>query len=262
MTKYQHFADNIISLLRQDDFVIGLAAGGSWITNELDDYSDIDLVLVTQDKIGGDYEKMLAYAHQFGKLLNAFTGEHVGEPRLLICLYDDPLLHVDIKFVTLQEFGQRVETPVLLLDKEGQLQRVLDQTISQYPYPDYQWIEDRFWTWIHYTLLKAARGEYFEALESLGYMRNVVLGPLLHIKNGNLPRRLRRVEMHLPADDLEALKGTLAANNKASILDALRNMVTIYLQLRNTDIIHRHEAAASVMAYFDTLTPGAGNSPD
>ena len=34
-------------------------------------------------------------------LLAAFTGEHVGEPRLLICLYRSPLLHVDLKYVSL-----------------------------------------------------------------------------------------------------------------------------------------------------------------
>lgn len=233
--------------------MIGLAAGGSWITNELDDYSDVDLVLVTQHKIGGDKASMMAYAEKFGLLLNAFTGEHVGEPRLLICLYDHPLLHVDIKFVTLEEFEHRVETPVLLLDKEGQLQQVLDNTISTYPYPDLQWIEDRFWIWIHYTLLKAGRGEYFEALESIGFMRNIVIGPLLHIKNGNLPRRLRRVEMHLPATDVDALKGTLAQYNKASIMDALRQMINMYLTLRSNDIVHQQASEARVMAYFDEL---------
>jgi hypothetical protein len=31
-------------------------------------------------------------------LLVGFTGEHVGEPRVLICLYGPPVLHVDLKF--------------------------------------------------------------------------------------------------------------------------------------------------------------------
>jgi hypothetical protein len=34
---------------------------------------------------------------------SAFSGEHVGEPRALICLYGPPLLPVDLKFVSLSD---------------------------------------------------------------------------------------------------------------------------------------------------------------
>ncbi|NRS94850.1 hypothetical protein DFH40_002566 [Clostridium beijerinckii] len=40
-------------------------------------------------------------AESLGTLLSAFTGEHVGEPRLLICLCEPELLHVDLKFVSI-----------------------------------------------------------------------------------------------------------------------------------------------------------------
>lgn len=43
----------------------------------------------------------MAFAGTLGHLLHAFTGEHVGEPRLLICLFGPQLLHVDLKFITL-----------------------------------------------------------------------------------------------------------------------------------------------------------------
>ena len=91
------FAERVVKIIRNDTNVLGLAVAGSWITNEIDEFSDLDLVLVTSEAVSPDKEKMLAYAKTFGKLLTGFTGEHVGEPRLLICLYDDPLLHVDIK---------------------------------------------------------------------------------------------------------------------------------------------------------------------
>ena len=42
----------------------------------------------------------MAFAGTLGHLLHAFTGEHVGEPRLLICLFGPELLHVDLKFIT------------------------------------------------------------------------------------------------------------------------------------------------------------------
>ncbi|PUV21792.1 hypothetical protein DCO56_26060 [Sphingobacterium athyrii] len=116
---------------------------------------------------------------------------------MLICLYDSPLLHVDIKFITLEEFCVRIEDPIILLDIDNILQKVRDTTKAQFPVPDFQWIEDRFWTWMHYGLTKIGRGEYVEALDFMAYLRMAVFGPLLHIKNNNLPRGVRKVETTL-----------------------------------------------------------------
>ena len=88
-----------------------MAAAGSLITGEFDEFSDLDLIVVTKQKITDNQANRLAYAEKFGDLLNSFTGEHVGEPGVLICLYDDLLLPVDLKFVTLEEFKIRIETP-------------------------------------------------------------------------------------------------------------------------------------------------------
>ncbi len=57
----QDFAYRVAELVKKDDAVIGLAAGGSWITNEIDEYSDLDLILITKIKIAGDKEKMMDY---------------------------------------------------------------------------------------------------------------------------------------------------------------------------------------------------------
>ncbi len=229
----QHsFATRVVSVLKNDQSVLGLAVAGSWLSNEIDEWSDLDLIIVTRHSINANKAQMVAYAERFGHLLSAFTGEHVGEPRLLICLYNDPLLHVDIRFVTLDEFKDRVENPVVLLDTNQQLQDVIQATRPNFQMPDYQCIEDRFWTWIHYALLKVGRGEYMEALDFLAYLRMVVLGPLLHIKNNNLPRGVRKVETQLSAPDFKALQNTLASNQKASLLTALQNSVTLYRSLR------------------------------
>jgi hypothetical protein len=253
----KQFADKVTSIVKHDHSVIGLAVAGSWLTNEIDEFSDLDLILVTKEKIIGSRELMLHYANQFGILLTAFTGEHVGEPRLLICLYDDPLLHVDIKFVTIEEFRARIETPVILSDTDGQLQQVIDQTTATFPYPDYQWIEDRFWVWIHYALLKIGRGEYFEAVDFFGFLRMVVLGPLLHIKNGNLPRGVRKVESQLPDNDLTALKLTMAEHNKLSLLSAIENAVMLYRKLREDlfgkNIVLHKAAEEKVLLFLEQI---------
>ena len=165
----KEFAKNAVEVLKNDDSVIGITAGGSWLTDELDEYSDLDLILVTKDKVAGNKEKMISYAGKMGNLLNAFTGEHVGDPRVLICLYDNPLLHVDIKFLTPEEFHKRVEDPFILHDTEDQLKNIIEKTEAKFPTPGFQWMEDRFWTWVHYDLVKIGRGEYFEAHDGFAF---------------------------------------------------------------------------------------------
>lgn len=256
----QIFAQQATEILKNDASVIGLAVGGSWLSNEIDEFSDLDLILVTKEKVSADQSEMRRYANRLGDLISAFTGEHVGEPRVLICLYDSPLLHVDLKFLTLDEFARRVENPTLLIDKDQQLQKILDETEAKFPYPDYQWIEDRFWTWIHYALLKIGRGEYLEALDFSGFLRMVVFGPLLHIKNNNLPRGVRKVETQLPLEDFNLLKSTIAEYNKTSLIASLENAVEVYKKLRSElytdDIKQNNKAESAVMQYLVKIKNG------
>ena len=254
----QDFAERVKKILAIDDSVMGLAVGGSWITNEIDEFSDIDLVVVTKQKITGDQTKMLDHAKTFGDLLSAFTGEHVGEPRLLICLYDNPLLHVDIKFVTLDEFKIRVETPVILLDKDDQLKKALAESNAKFPIPDFQWFEDHFWIWVHYGAVKIMRGEYFEAYDFFGALRMMVLGPLMHMKNGRLPRGVRKAETSFTTDDLNDLKLTLPSYDKQSLTKCLKNSVALYRKVRtqlfDDSIILQTNAENSVMKYLDEVS--------
>ena len=228
----KEFAGKVIDIVKNDSNIIGLAVAGSWITNELDEYSDLDLILITKKKISGDKEKMMLYAKSFGDFISGFTRENVGEPRVLICLYYNPLLHVDIKFLTLPEFQTRIENPILLFERNNELTEIISHTKAEWPQPDVQWIEDRFWTWVHYACLKIGRGELLEAFDFLSFLRITVLSPLLQVKNNKQVRGLRRVETQLSLSDLENLKITIAQYNKASIIKALDNTISIYKTLR------------------------------
>lgn len=229
----QQFAEKASQILEPDDNVIGLGIIGSWRSAEMDEFSDLDLILVTRNKVSEQKQDMLRYAGRIGKLLSGFTGDHVGEPRLLICMYDDPLLHVDIKFLTLDEFRTEMKIPFLLLDKEQLLQKVLkDVPAPTAPAVDFQWMEDRFWTWIHYVLQKIGRGEYLEALDTFSALRSIILGPLLQLKNKQLPRGVRKIEKQLPKPELEKLLSTIPLYDKQSLLESLRNVVMLYRELR------------------------------
>jgi len=231
---FQTFITNAITQLQQDPEAVGLAAGGSWISGELDAYSDLDLVLVTTQKIAPNLAQMREYAATLGSMIGSFRGDHVGEPRLLITLYEPPLLHVDIKFLTPDEFHQRVENPVILWERDQVLTTIIQQSTAQYPPVDFQWIEDRFWIWVHYAALKIGRGEYFEAADFLAFVRNVVLGPMLHLKNSGLPRGVRRAETTFGAADLDLLRKTVATPDREPLLNSLWEVVHLYETLLDT----------------------------
>src|SRR5438309_1634578 len=96
------FLTNAIDLLAADTRVVGVAAAGSYADDTLDVFSDLDLIIAVEPlHHAAVLEDRQRIAAALGELLVAFTGEHVAEPRLLICLYASPLLHVDLKFVAL-----------------------------------------------------------------------------------------------------------------------------------------------------------------
>jgi hypothetical protein len=85
----------------------------------------------------------------------------------------------------------------------------------------------------------------------------MVLGPLLHIKNNNLPRGVRKVETHLNEEDLAALKQTIPSHERQSLLNCLRNSVSLYRRLRSnlfTDEVKlQFKTEEKVMYYFDEI---------
>ena len=143
--------------------------------------------------------------------------------------------------------------PVILLDHSDLIRTKLERTAPTAPSPDFQWIEDRFWTWIHYGLLKIGRGEYFEALDFMGFLRQVVFGPLLLYRNHALPRGMRKVETLLESSDLEILSETLSLNDQKSLLAATKNAIEHYKKLREElfkDKVSPNLAEEPVIRYF------------
>jgi hypothetical protein len=215
-----------------DSRIVAVAAGGSYGSDAMDEFSDLDLVVVVEP---AEQAAVLAdrqgIADSLGSLLAAFTGEHVGEPRLLICLYGAPLLHVDLKFVALSEMAKRVEEPAVLWERDGRLTAVLRCGHAEYPAPDPQWVEDRFWVWIHYAAGKIGRGELFEAIDCLAFIRSSALGPLGLRRSGARPAGVRKIEGAAPVL-AEQLRRTVPAYDARDCVRALRASADVYRQLR------------------------------
>jgi|GEM_PF-84455 len=248
------FLKEALPRLQADERIVAVAAGGSFLTGGMDEYSDLDLVIAVSPAAVSQimYERQ-QIASTLGTLVAAFTGEHVGEPRLLICLYGPPLLHVDLKFISLADAGHRVEDPIILWERDGQLTAILRRSAATYPTPDLQWIEDRFWVWVHYIAAKIGRGELFDAHDSLAVLRTLALGPLALLTQGARPSGVRKVETHAQPH-LEDLIRTTAVYDRLACVAALRAAATLYRKLRAliaaTSFSPRPEAEAAAMDYL------------
>jgi hypothetical protein len=227
--------DRIVAALRRDDRLEAVLASGSLVNGGFDDHSDLDLVvLVRPDVYVATMSKRRAIAESIGGLLAAFTGEHVGEPRLLICLYGPPLVHVDLKFVMLEDMRSLVERPRLLWAREApKVQECLEVADVAWPNRSPQWFEDRAWVWLHYCAAKLLRGELYEAIGMLAFFREQILGPMFHREAGRPQRGVRRIEQDAHAT--AALTETVPALDRAAALLALKRSIGLYIELRQVE---------------------------
>ncbi|WP_141505343.1 nucleotidyltransferase domain-containing protein [Paenibacillus luteus] len=252
---HEQFIHQAKEKLSQDRRVRGLLAGGSMMTNTMDEYSDLDLIIVYDSAYQGQImSERLAIAEGLGTLLSGFTGEHVGEPRVVICLYGPDPLHVDLKFVTLEELNVRIENPLILWEQDQVISHIFEKTFPSHPYPDAQWIEDRFWVWVHYGATKLGRGEWFELIDHITYIRSAVLGPLVLIQNGQLPRGVRKLEKYA-INELEDLKKTIPAHSFESCYHALKSAISLYRRLRQASdaLLLKEEAEHVSVAYLEEV---------
>ena len=253
------FIAHTLPKLEEDPRLLGCAVGGSWITSELDEHSDLDLVIVAADEhfdaVNEDLDNL---SLGLGTRLAGFRGDHVGVPNMLICLYEDPLLHVDLKVVSLSKFAERIENPDVLWERDGLLTKVIEENKPKIPHVDMQWVEDRFWTWVHYGAARVARGEIFEAIDTLAYLRSQVLGPMISAKHHRLPRGVRRLEKYCP-EDAKLLESTVAPHDAKKCAEALRNAARIYVELREnldkyTDLHINRRAEMVAMKFLHTVS--------
>ncbi|MFI3276465.1 oxalate:formate antiporter [Vibrio sp.] len=235
----------MIDVLSQDPRICGIAASGSFGSDSMDKYSDLDLVIAINP---ADYESVMQERFntldKIGGKVAAFTGEHVGEPRLIVSIFGPEPVHVDFKFVSLPDAAIRVDNNHVLWERDSILTDVFSTAEPSYPQPDPQWIEDRFWIWTHYAVTKIARGEYFETIEFLSFLRQNVLSPLALKQAGLTPSGVRKIESRLP-EFAQALTQTVSMPERDALIPALKQAVKLYLELRGNEQITLDEKAQS-----------------
>jgi len=254
------FLGDVLPRIRRDPRVAAVAMAGSIAEGHSDIYSDVDLVVVVDDEAFEEVmAERLALIASWAELVVGFTGEHVGEPRLIITLVGPPLLHVDFKFVRVADFAERADDPQILWARDGSAVAAVTRR-SESASLDLQWIEDRFWVWVHYGATKLGRGELYEFLGFLGYLREAVLGPLAAHRVGAPPRGVRRLESIAPAEARE-LRATVCGYDSEDAGRALLSGVELYRRWRDdadVPIVRRHDAERLAVEYLRAVVDQAG----
>lgn len=242
--------ESIGERIASDPRFVGLLAGGSLLHGGFDEHSDLDLILVVDSTAyPAAMAQRRAIAESFGGLLAAFTGEHVGEPRLLICLFGPAVLHVDLKFVTGDALDRLIEKPLVLFDRSGGLQSRLDRANVAWPDRDIAWFEERFWIWAHYAATKIGRGELLEAHGMLAFIAEHVLGPLCRLRERRPQRGVRRLEQDLPAAARE-IATLWATDDRAAAKASLERAVDMYRRLTAGDTAEDQRLRAAVSGFI------------
>ena len=107
--------------------------------------------------------------------------------------------------------------------------------------------------WVHYIAAKITRGELFEAIDGLGFVRTRVLGPLVLFQAGVRPNGVRRVEQSVPAR-VPPLRSTLALHDRESCRNALEATVALYTDLReqlaSPTLVRRTDAERAARSFL------------
>jgi hypothetical protein len=249
------FLDTAVPVLAADRRFRALLLAGSAVTGGMDEWSDLDTVVVVEDAAWESlWDEHFAVVARLGTLLVAFRADHFGEPRLLICLYDDPLLHVDVKFVAARDLLP-LKTPAEVCWSREPLSLVHEP--SRPSAFDVQWCADRLPGWVHYAAIKLGRGELFELSSTLDFLRNRVLGPLVAIEAGRAPRGVRRLDA-IGGPRLAELGRTVSPYDRAALAEAARAAFSLASSLLDghPDVARHRHAEARVLAFLDEVIRG------
>jgi predicted nucleotidyltransferase len=246
--------------------VVAMAVTGSFAAGNADEVSDVDLRLYARS---GTVDTVVARVPELaaacGRLVAIFVAEHLGIPTLTIVLFDD-LVHMDFDVVSVELAAEHNEgLPAVVLWEREPISAALPGTYGPDLTTELRWMETRIWTWSWYIQSKVLRGELYEALDGLQYVRDQVLFRLLAFGRGDRPAGGRRAEAAV-GDHADAFARTVPiALERAAFLEALRVEIDLYRVLADP-LLARHgvdfaiEARAVILRALELgldWTPGS-----
>jgi hypothetical protein len=204
----------IVALTTRSD--IAIAVSGSLAAGQLDKWSDLDLEVIALP--GADLCELTTWTdsvvQKIAPLWSRFSASHIGLDQLLVFFFweTNTIVKADLHVIELDAFLHLKNTR-LLVDPDGLVasrRRAIPVDDQDRYLPDFRDLHAKFCGWIWYTFGKIARGELFEALNSIEVMRTSALLPFLQIVEGLPFEGCRHLETRLTEAHRFRLEATVA----------------------------------------------------
>ena len=250
------FLNRTVSLAEKDPRIVGVALHQA--SDQEKEFTNTELVLVCQpeafEEITADF---IGVAEALGPLLQAYEQPKGEGEKELTCLYDEPLQRVDLRLLPLDNLSE-IHHPSVLWDREDQLRLALSARRDPATSLDLQWMEDRFWLWLHSAATALKEGAVFEAHHLMSCMRSRILAPLVLKKEGLSPAGGLHELEKTDGENLSSLRATVPLYDARSCEISLREAAKLYVDLRETlasvDLVRHRRAEMAVMRHLHTVT--------
>lgn len=244
-----------IAFAETDPRILGLA-----LHYQQNNWNAEEMVLVTSaESFHRTAPHLKEIAASFGSLVLAYEPVGHTASRELICLFDDPVDRIDLIVMPLENLPLTYST--ILCQKGKALTDLLAGQRTVPPHVDLQWMEDRFWVWLHSAANSLREGALFETLEQIGNLRSQILAPLVLCKNKQPTDQLAALE-EKGGEDLGSLRATVPLYDARSCEISLREAAKLYVGLRETlapDSLKRHQRAElAVMRHLHAVKENLG----
>lgn len=250
------FLNRTVSLAEKDPRIVGVALHQE--SDQEKEFTTSELVLVCQpdsfEELSAD---LIGVAEALGPMMLAYEHSKGAGERELSCLYDEPLQRIDLRLLPLDNLSE-IHHPQVLWDRDEQFRLALAARRDPPPSLNLQWMEDRFWLWLHSAATALKEGAVFEAHHLMSCMRSRILAPLVLKKEGmNLTGGLHELEKS-DGENLSSLRATVPLYDARSCEISLREAAKLYVDLRETlapaDLVRHRRAEMAVMRHLHTVT--------
>ena len=214
---------------------LAFVLSGSLATSEYDDFSDIDVRIITdcvsnQACIHRHSEKVSKLLCSCGRLLSKFDGVHVNAPNLKIFYLEvtNWIVKTDVEFLGNADVHTVERNERIVFDNGDLLnQSKTGSTIVQDCVEfDLVAITPKMIGWLWYVYSKIARGELLQAANSLDYLRKHGVLPLVEECYGVRLSDYRRIEFLIPAKVYNGLvRSHPRSIDRVELMRALRSLI-------------------------------------
>lgn len=232
----QRVLDRFVAACREDPRVAAAFLGGSYARDAADEYSDLDLGLITTDEAYDDFfASRESFLQQLGELL-VLQNSSRRDPDILFFILAGGV-EGDLTLGRPSRFKRMHVGPYrTLLDKQGILAGAVFPPLARPHDEQVKTLRGLIsWFWhdlAHHFIASMARGQLWSAYGALEDMRGICVNlARLDANFGAEPEGYEKVEQAVPAERLAALEASCCPLEREAMLRAARVIVQLYQAL-------------------------------